>query len=120
MNNKTLVIGASTKPERYSNKAIRLLRKNGHPVEAIGLRNRTVAKVNFKTGLPAINNIHTVTLYIAPARQEIYYDYLTKLQPKRVIFNAGTENDELIKLLDKQGIEIIENCTLVMLNSGLF
>ena len=119
-NKKTLVIGASVKPERYSNKAIRLLRRYGHPVEAIGLREGTVAGVDFKTGFPKIDDVHTVTLYLSPSRQIDFYDYLIKLQPKRAIFNPGTENDELVELLNNQGIEVVENCTLVMLNSGLF
>ncbi len=119
-NKKTLVIGASIKPERYSNKAIRLLRRYGHPVEAIGLRAGAVADVDFKTGFPMIDDVHSVTLYLNPSRQKDYYNYLIKLQPKRVIFNPGTENDELVELLNNQGIEVIENCTLVMLNSGLF
>ncbi len=117
---KTLVIGASTKPIRYSNKAIRLLKQYGHPVEAIGLRPGTVDDVNFKTGFPFLDNIHTVTLYIGPARQPQYYDYITGLKPERVIFNPGTENHELMEILEKQNIEVVEHCTLVMLNSHLF
>ncbi len=120
MNKKTLVIGASLKPERYSNKAIRLLRRFNHPVEAIGLKNGKVADVELKTGFPDLKSIHTVTLYLGPARQDVYYDYLKKLQPERVIFNPGTENNEFIEILRKQGIETVENCTLVMLNSGLY
>ena len=119
-NKKTLVIGASIKPERYSNKAIRLLRKYGHPVEAIGLKEGTVADVDFKTGFPEINDVHSVTLYLGPPRQKKFYNYLIKLQPKRVIFNPGTENDELSNLLTENSIEVVENCTLVMLGSGLY
>ena len=117
---KTLVIGASVKPERYSNKAIRLLKHYGHPVEAIGLRAGTVDDVRFKTGFPDLDNIHTVTLYIGPARQPQYYNYIIGLKPERVIFNPGTENDEFMELLEKQNIKVVENCTLVMLNSHIF
>ena len=120
INKKTLVIGASIKPERYSNQAIRLLRRHDHPVEAIGLRNGQVADVDLKTGLPELNNIHTITMYVSPPRQPQYYDYLLKLKPKRIIFNPGTENNEFVELLQRQDIEIIEHCTLVMLNTGLF
>jgi len=117
---KTLVIGASMKRERYSNKAIKLLRKHNYPVEAISLKEGILDDVKFKTGIPEINDIHTITLYIGPARQNPYYNYLKQLKPKRVIFNPGTENEELIRLLRNEGIEVVENCTLVMLNSGLF
>lgn len=117
---KTLVIGASIKRERYSNKAIRLLRQHDHPVEAIGLREGVIRDVIFKTGTPPLSDIHTVTLYVRPERQHQYYSYIVDLKPNRVIFNPGTENKELIKMLRSEGIEVVENCTLVMLNSGLF
>ena len=117
---KTLVIGASIKKERYSNKAIRLLRQHNHPVEAIGIREGEIGDVKFKTGIPPLSDVNTVTLYIRPQRQHIYYNYIEELKPKRVIFNPGTENDELIRILSAKGVEVIENCTLVMLNSELF
>jgi len=117
---KTVVIGASTKPQRYSNKAIRLLRAHGQPVEAIGLRPGTVGDVTIKTGFPELDNVHTFTIYMRPQRQQPFYDYILGLKPKRVIFNPGTKNDELAELLETRKIEVVENCTLVMLNSGLF
>jgi len=120
INKKTLVIGASTKSERYSNQAIRLLRRYDYPVEAIGLRSGQVADVEFKTGFPELDGIHTITMYIGAARQYMYYNYLMGLKPKRIIFNPGTENDEFSELLEKQNIEVVEHCTLVMLNSGFF
>lgn len=116
----TLVIGASEKPERFSNKAIRRLRKYGHSVEAIGLRPGQVEVVSFRTGFPELKGIDTVTLYVGPARQPQYYDYLLGLKPKRIIFNPGTENPEFFRKAKEQGIEPVENCTLVMLDSGLF
>lgn len=116
----TLVIGASEKPERFSNKAIRRLRRYGHPVEAIGLRPGEVEGVVFRTGLPELKGIDTITLYIGPARQPQYYDYLLGLKPKRIIFNPGTENPEFIQKAKELGIEPVVNCTLVMLDSGLF
>ena len=117
---KTLVIGASIKKERFSNKAIRLLRQHNHPVEAIGLKDGEIGDVKFKTGAPRLSDIHTVTLYLKPELQHQYYSYLEELKPKRVIFNPGTENDELNGILSDKGVEVIENCTLVMLNSELF
>lgn len=116
----TLVIGASEKLGRFSNKAIRRLLKYGYPVEAIGLRPGEVDGIFFKTGFPDLEGIHTITLYIGPVRQPQYYEYLLGLKPKRIIFNPGTENHEFIEMARKQGIEVEENCTLVMLDSGMF
>ena len=120
MQKKTLVIGASLKEERYSNLAIKLLRKYNHPVVAIGLRKGTVADVEIITNKPQISDIHTVTMYINPKRQDEFFDYILNLSPQRIIFNPGTENDLLIQAAQKKGIETVENCTLVMLRSKLF
>ncbi len=117
---KTLVIGASLKPERYSNMAIRKLRKYDHPVVAIGLREGKVEDVEIIKGKSQLSDIHTVTVYLNPKRQEDYIDYILSLKPKRIIFNPGTENDKFIELAEKHGIEVVVNCTLVMLGSGIF
>ena len=120
MKKKTLVIGGSPNPDRYSNKAIRKLLSYNHPVESIGLRESNVESVDITTGKPVFENIHTVTMYIGPARQPEYYDYILSLNPSRIIFNPGTENSDLESIASKNGIEVVENCTLVMLDYGLF
>ena len=119
-NKKTLVIGGSIKPERFSNKAIRKLLKYGFPVVSIGLRKGEVEGVSIDTGRPEYQDIHTITLYIGPAKQPAYYDYLIGFKPKRIIFNPGTENAEFRELAEKNGIETIEFCTLIMLGDGSF
>jgi hypothetical protein len=63
--------------------------------------------------------VHTITLYLNPQNQKEYYDYILSLQPRRIIFNPGTENDELEKQAQKAGIETVEGCTLVMLGRGI-
>ncbi len=117
---KTLVVGASPNPVRYSNKAVRLLRKHNHEVVPLGIREGEIDSLQIIKGNPEISNIHTITMYIGPKRQTEYYTYLLGLKPQRIIFNPGTENAELINLAEKQGIETIQNCTLVMLNSDLY
>lgn len=119
-NKKTLVIGASLKPERYSNMAIKKLTNHGYEVVAIGLRNGIVNGVEIMTDKPAFEDIHTVTMYINPDHQVEFIDYILSLKPKRIIFNPGTENPEFENLAKQNGIEVLENCTLVMLNSGIF
>lgn len=117
---KTLVIGASPKPERYSNKAIKKLLDYGHQVYSIGLREDVVNGVKIETGLPEFKEIDTVTMYIGKQRQNGYLDYILKLKPQRVIFNPGSENPEFVDILESNEIEVIEHCTLVMLDYGLF
>lgn len=117
---KTLVIGASTNPERYSFKAIQALLANGHEVIALSNRNGSVSGIDFQTEKKPFNNIHTVTLYINPVLQKDFQEYIVSLGPQRVIFNPGTENPAFEELLTKNGIEPIEACTLVMLATRQF
>jgi uncharacterized protein len=114
----TLVIGASENPERYSFIAVNRLLKHGHIVKALGAKAGKIENVIIETGFPDFKDIHTVTLYVNPARQKEYYEYIIGLQPKRVIFNPGTENAEFEKLLNEKNIETIEACTLVLLSIG--
>jgi len=120
MNKKTLVIGASTKKDRFSNMAIKLLRNNGIEVVAIGNKSGEVLDVQIVTDKINFDNIHTVTLYLNASNQEQYIDYIIGLNPKRIIFNPGTENEKLKNIAKQKNIETVENCTLVMLNSGLY
>ncbi len=120
MNTPTLVIGASTKENRYSNKAIRKLRASHLETFAIGATKGSILDVSIETEKKEYHNIHTVTLYVNPALQKAYYNYVLGLQPKRVIFNPGTENKEFMGLLKEQGIEVDLACTLVLLATGQY
>ena len=117
---KTLVFGASTKSERYAYKAITRLRAAGHPVVAIAKRAGKVADVDFLIGEPALEDIHTITLYVSPRYIAPHIDYLISLKPKRIIFNPGTENPEFVEKAKAAGILTIEACTLVMLSIGVY
>ena len=120
MSKKTLVLGASLKPNRYSNLAIQRLRNYKHPVVGIGLREGKVADVEIKTNLMPFKDVDTVTLYLNPQRQKAYYEYLIALAPNRIIFNPGTENSEFQNILKQRGIDYLEACTLVMLSTGQY
>lgn len=115
--NKHLVIGASEKPQRYSNMAIKSLRTHAYDTLAVGRREGTVLDVVIQTGMPQFENIDTITLYLNPKNQEAYYDYILSLAPRRVIFNPGTENNVFQEMLFKAGIDYEEACTLVLLNT---
>ena len=120
INKKTLVIGASEEPSRYANMAIKSLRKHEHDVVAIGKTEGTVMDVNFDNKMKPFEDIDTVTLYINPSRQEAYYDFILSLKPKRIIFNPGTENIELERIAEGEGIYVMEACTLVLLSTGQY
>jgi len=119
-NKKTLVLGASDNPMRYSYLAINSLVRRGHPVVAVGLKQADVAGVNILTTPAPFTDVDTVTLYLNPGRQEQYYDYIVGLKPDRVIFNPGTENPELYRILKENGIGIEVACTLVMLSTNQY
>jgi uncharacterized protein len=119
--NKTLVVGASTNPERYAYKAIKSLRSHGYEVEAYGNKAGEIDDVQFVTKFPEEKeSIDTITLYLGPKNQVEYYDNITMLKPRRVIFNPGTENEELYEILKLHDIQPIEACTLVLLATGQY
>ncbi|WP_026451705.1 CoA-binding protein [Aequorivita capsosiphonis] len=117
---KTLVLGASLNPSRYSNLAINRLVNHDHPVEAVGLKKGEVAGVSISTEKEDFDNINTVTLYLNPKRQVEYYDYIVSLKPKRVIFNPGTENPDFYKILKENNIDSEVACTLVLLGTNQY
>ena len=117
---KTLVLGASENPARTSYLAINRLKNNQHPVVAIGNKAGVVAGIAIGTEKIQLKDIDTITLYLNPILQKQYYDYIISLHPKRIIFNPGTENDELAELALKHNIKPMEACTLVLLTTGQY
>ena len=112
---KTLVMGASLKPERYSNKAIKSLRKHGLETIAVGLRAGQVEDVEIMKAGEVFEDIHTITVYVGADRLKESEDYLLSLKPKRIIFNPGAENPEFAMRAKEAGIEVVHACTLVLL-----
>ncbi len=121
MEKVTLVLGASINPERFSYKAIKSLQRKRLPVIAIGRKEAYSGDIKIRSGMPAdIGPVHTVTLYLNAKNQKEYYDYILSLHPKRIIFNPGTRNPELEEIAAKKGIEIVDECMLVLLNTGKY
>jgi len=116
----TLVIGASENPSRYSYLAVNKLKNYGHPVKAIGKKAGHINDIEIMTGYPNLNNVDTVSLYLNPTNQQVYYNYILALNPKRIIFNPGAENPELEELAIKNGIRTMQACTLVMLSTNQY
>ena len=116
-----VVLGASPKPERYSNMAIRLLVEHGHSVIPVHPAIPEIEGLAVKTGLAEIDApVDTLTLYVSPKISAAVAEKIIALKPARVIFNPGTENPELEKQLSDVGIASEEACTLILLNSGQF
>ncbi len=118
---RVVVLGASHKPERYSNQAIRLLREHGHEVIPVH------PKLEEAEGIPVANSldviegsIDTLTMYIGAERSSQIAESILKLQPGRVIFNPGSENPELETHLKLANIPFEHACTLVLLRTGQF
>jgi hypothetical protein len=119
---KTVIVGATTDPSRYAYLAASMLTEYKHEIAPIGIKKGQVfgTEIQDIRTRPAIDNVHTITLYIGPQHQPEWYDYLLSLKPKRIIFNPGTENEAFEKLAESKGIEALEACTLVMLRSRQF
>lgn len=117
---KTLVLGASTNPDRYSFKAIEKLKEKEHSISAVGFRKGVVHGEPIDTALDLTQKIDTVSLYLGPQRQEAYYEQIISLNPRRVIFNPGTENAFFEQQLREKGIEAERACTLVLLATNQY
>jgi predicted CoA-binding protein len=117
---KTLVLGASANPSRYSYLAVNKLREYKHPVVAIGRTTAIVGDIPVQSETSPIPDLDTVTMYLNPVNQKNYYDYILEQHPKRVIFNPGAENLEFEKMLGEKGIQTVEACTLVLLATGQY
>ncbi len=120
MSKKTLIIGATTNPQRYAYLAAHRLTKAGHNIINVGIKKGEVAGVQIIDFDEIQKNIHTITLYLSPANQKNYYDYILSTKPKRIIFNPGTENQELKNLAEENQIETLEACTLVLLSTNQY
>ncbi len=120
MQKKTLVLGASLRDMKYSNTCVRTLQSANIPVVAIGIKEGNINSIPVVTGFQLLTDIQTVTLYLGPENQKMWYEYIIGLKPERVIFNPGTENYEFINLLKTNGISVIEDCTLMMVQYGRF
>jgi len=120
MKKKTLVFGASLKPERISNMAISRLLRHHNEVVAFGIKPGQIEGISIDTELKDYEDIDTVSLYINENRQKEYYDHIISLKPKRVIFNPGTENPEFYNLLRENNIYYELACTLVLLSTDQY
>ena len=115
---KTLVFGATPNPERYSYKAVMRLKEKGYEVVAVGIRKGVIEGLEILPVDGTYEDVDTVSLYVNPEVQNSYCDYLLSLNPRRIIFNPGTENVELATLALSKGIEVENACTLVLLSIG--
>jgi uncharacterized protein len=115
---RTIVLGASSNPERYAYKATKKLKDYGHEVIPMGNKKGEIEGIAIQNDTPQYKGIDTITLYLNAENQKPYYDYIFSLKPKRIIFNPGAENGELMKMAKEKGIDSEVACTLVLLSIG--
>lgn len=119
-NKKTLILGATPDPSRYAYLAANRLTGRGHTIVNVGIKTGEVAGVPIEKPETIHTDIDTITLYVGPMNQPPLYDYILNTHPKRIIFNPGTENEELRQMARKAGIETDYACTLVLLSVGQY
>lgn len=119
---KTVIIGATTNPSRYAFLAANMLNEAHFEFVPVGIKQGKVLGkeiLDLRTK-PQIDDVHTVTLYIGPQNQPEWYEYILSLNPKRIIFNPGTENPEFMEMAKKQGVEVEAACTLVLIRTNSY
>lgn len=117
---KTVVVGASSNVERYSYKAVKMLLQHEHEVVPVSNKRDSVLGLPIKNIESIETGVDTITMYVGPQNQHFYKDYILNTNPRRVIFNPGTENPEFEELLESKGILVDESCTLVLLSTGQY
>jgi predicted CoA-binding protein len=119
---KTLIVGATDNPSRYAYTAAGMLADRGIDFIPIGIKKGSVfgKEILDLKAKPDLQHIHTITLYIGASHQPEWIPYLLGLNPKRIIFNPGTENPDFIAQARAAGIEALTACNLVMLTTGQF
>jgi predicted CoA-binding protein len=118
---RVVVLGASPKPERYSNRAVRLLVRYGHEVIPVHPSAATIEGLPAVAGLEQVDGVvDTVTVYVSAATSASLGPAIVELAPGRVIFNPGAENPDLQAELEREAIVVVNACTLVLLNTGQF
>lgn len=120
MDKKTIVLGASAKADKYSNMCVKKLLAKGHTVVAIGNKAGLIEHLPIVEELLPHSVVDTITIYLSPINQKKYYEYILAIKPLRIIFNPGTENDELEQLALKNNIKVANACTLVMLSTNQY
>lgn len=117
---KTVIVGATPNTSRYAYMAAERLTEHEHEIVPVGIKKGQVFGKDILPirELPEIADVHTITMYIGARHQQEYYEYLLALNPKRIIFNPGTENQEFMSMAEEKGIEVVPGCTLVMLGVG--
>jgi len=118
----TIILGASNNSSRASYTAAQMLENSGEEWEPVGIKEGEILgkKILDLKAKPSFEKVDTITLYISPANQTEWYDYVLSLQPRRIIFNPGTENPELAALAIPAGIKVENACTLVLLSIGRY
>ena len=115
---KTIVLGASTNPERYAYEAVVRLKKQGHVVVPVGIKKGEISGLGIENAEKIHSDVDTITIYLNPTLQEQYFDYIVKTNPKRVILNPGTENQRMVEFCLANNIQPLQACTLVLLSIG--
>jgi predicted CoA-binding protein len=115
------ILGASPKPDRYAYKAFRMLSDYGHkPVPINPAFDDILGQKCYPKIADAPKPIDTITMYLGAARSNPLIDEIVAAKPRRIIMNPGAENTELATRAEDAGIEVVEGCTLVMLQTGEF
>ena len=116
-----VVLGASDKEDKFSNKALKLLKSRNYRIIPVN------PQLDFIEGIPVVKklsdikeDVHTLTVYVGPGRSEAMIDDIIRLKPERVILNPGTESEKLKNALDNASVRYLEACTIILTNTGQF
>ena len=108
------VIGASSAPHKYGNRAVRAYLRRGWTVYPVNPNETTIEGLRaYKTIDELPDGIERFTVYVPPEIGLTLLDAIKAKQPKELYINPGAESDELIARAEAMGLEPIQACSIV-------
>ncbi|MGM0612939.1 MAG: CoA-binding protein [Bacteroidota bacterium] len=117
---KTIVLGVSPDPKKRAHRVCKKLMEKGHTIVPLGIREGKVNNIPIITNTNNPQKAHTIVIFLRASRQKAWLSYILASNPKRIIFNPGSENPELVEIAKEREIDVLYGCTLLMLSSNRY
>lgn len=110
------LIGASTRKEKFGNKAVRVYKQLGWVVYPINQKEKEIESTETYASITDLSELpDRISIYLPPQAALKIIPELKEFGVKEVILNPSTESDELIQALKENGINPILSCSIRMM-----
>lgn len=111
------VVGATQDPEKYGSKIFRKLKNNGYKVYPVNPNYDEIDGDKCYRDLSSLPEVPEVVNMVVNPRHSIkVVEEAADLGIKNVWLQPGTHNEEVMKMIDGKGLDVVKGCVLVSLN----